>query len=925
MASANNEHHKTVKIGYYQSHGFQEGDGDSTLRSGYGYEYLQKVSAYTGWKYEYISGDWDELYQQLKKGKIDLMAGVSYEKEREKQIFYSKYEMLEETFYIYKDANDETMRSGEIASFSGKKIGVINNSKMISCIKKWKQDNHANIKIMYYQDLDACAAAFNKHKIAAFVGADNMVSTYTGISPIEKIGKEPYYICISKDRSDLLEELNAAVSIMNSQDSLYLETLRNKYSADTSIQVFLSKQEREWMNDHPTITVGYLNHYLPYSDTEDDGTPTGLISEMVPNLFASLPGDYKPNIKYRSFESYDQMIAALKHRAVDFVFPISGGISSSETSGYQQSSTVVSSSTDLVYTGKYSKHTIDTIAVNRGNQLQYYYTIANYPKAKIIYADTIEDCIKLVKKKKAGSTIMNALRVGKLLDGDDTLRMIPLKEPDEKCFGVNFGDKELLLILNHGISILGDGYGLNHAYPYISELVSYTAKDFLKAHKEIIYLLVLLILIGMMFVFFMRYQILQKRAEKEAEQKQILEEALKRAQQSSYAKQIFLNNMSHDIRTPLNGILGILEMNGSTNDPAILKENRKKAKDAIHQLLDLVNNAIELSKLEGTKKDSLEPIDLAKITDDILEIKTKDAEEAGITFKRECENKETWPMVYGNSLYIQEILLHIIENAIKYNKPFGSIIWKDQLTYQKNLEDVLMYQCEISDTGIGMKEEFLTHIFEPFMQEKIDARTVYQGAGLGMSIVKTLIDQSGGTINIVSTPEVGTSVFFTLPFPIVPEKIASEILEFEENELEIKEDIEAKEKDLSGLTLLLVEDNELNVEVAKFMLEEAKATVAVANNGEEAVKIYLDHPANTFDAILMDIMMPVMNGYEAARAIRSSKKEDANQIPIIATTACVSEESKEECGKSGMDDFLEKPLDLEKMIQVLMELTSKNH
>lgn len=304
---------ETVKIGYYQSKDFQEGDGVKTLHRGYSYEYLQKVASYTGWQYEYVSGDWSSLYDKLLKGEIDMMAGVAYSEERSRQILYPQQEILKETFYIYKDSDDRSMKSGNIASFKGKKIGAVEDKRMLAAINTWKEENHAEIELVTYRYLAECAAAFNTREIDGFVSADNIVSQYTGITPVEIVGKQPYYLCVSKNREDLLKELNMAVEIMNAQDSLYLETLRNKYSADTSVAVFLSLQEQEWINSHPQVNVGCLKNYMPYSDTDADGNAAGLIADIIPDLFASLPGEkYEPVIQYQGFDSHEEMIEALK-------------------------------------------------------------------------------------------------------------------------------------------------------------------------------------------------------------------------------------------------------------------------------------------------------------------------------------------------------------------------------------------------------------------------------------------------------------------------------------------------------------------------------------------------------------------------------------------------------------------------------------
>ena len=309
------------------------------------------------------------------------------------------------------------------------------------------------------------------------------------------------------------------------------------------------------------------------------------------------------------------------------------------------------------------------------------------------------------------------------------IRFLP--EPDERCFGVAYGDTALLRLLNHGISILGDGYGLNHAYPYISALMTYTPDDFLKDNL----LFIGAIAAGILFIIIMLAAVhiisLRKTAKKEVHQNQVLEDALRQAKEASRVKQVFLNNMSHDMRTPLNAILGILEMNRKCDDPELLEDNRRKAKIAVYQLLNLVDNVMEMNKLEsGTEKEEQTETDLSALVTEILDTAILKADEQGIKLVREQKNTaESWPLVIANKEHIREIFRHILENAIKYNKPGGRIYWKDELEFGSGK---VIYKCNISDTGIGMKKRnFLAHAFEPFAQEKCRCQNRLSGNRTG--------------------------------------------------------------------------------------------------------------------------------------------------------------------------------------------------
>lgn len=916
---------QVVRVGYYPRKAFQEGTSDGTPKSGYAYEYLQQIASYTGWRYEYVYGEWDELYQKLEDGEIDLMAGVSYSKEREKKISYPEYDMLKETFYIYKDSNDNSIRSGNLASYAGKKIGTVNEQRLASYIRKWVSENDVDVEICYYNNITECAEDFNNGKLDGYVSADNIVSSYTGITPVELIGKEPYYLAVAKDRDDLLEDLNETLSVIQEQNAFYLDELQNKYSTESSVNIFLSRQEQRWMENHPKITVGYLNNYLPYSATDANGEVTGLIADAVPDIIRKLPGKYRPGVTYQGFDNQQEMMESLRNGEVDFIFPVGGETWYAEQQDYRHSSPVVTSTMELVYADKTDRNSVQKLAVNKDNMLQYYYTIASFPDAEILTYDTIEDCIRAVKKGKADGTVINALRVFQLVHSQNGLSVSPMQNMDDRCFGVAQDNSSLLQLLNHGLSILGKDYGMNHAYQYMGDLVIYTFSDFVADHVVLVAMVAILILAVFVILGIKRYQKMRAAAEREKEQKILLEDALNKAREASEAKTIFLRNMSHDIRTPLNGIIGIIDINNKCQDEKIIRENRQKAKTSAYHLLDLVNNVLEMSRLENEVSDgsntsefipdygaasetAQEALNLTQLIQDVMDIMSVQAVSAGLSLTHETEEEqlETWPDIWGNPVQLREIFLNIVGNAVKYNKPDGKIEWKDRLT--ASADGNVLYECSIADTGIGMEKEYLKHIFEPFSQEHTDARTVYQGTGLGMPIVKTLVERMGGTIEIDSVPGEGSTVYISLPFHVA------------ETVREIPATEEMEDVPLKGKRILLVEDNDLNLEIAQFLLEDAGAEVITARNGKQAVDTYMAKPSGTYDAILMDIMMPVMNGNEAARKIRWSGWADAQKIPIIAVTACASEENRTASADAGINGYLTKPLDAEKLVSTLAAL-----
>ena len=336
--------------------------------------------------------------------------------------------------------------------------------------------------------------------------------------------------------------------------------------------------------------------------------------------------------------------------------------------------------------------------------------------------------------------------------------------------------------------------------------------------------------------------------------------------------------------------------------------NREKIRVSADHLQSLINDVLQMSKLEnGEFNLEYEALDLNQLSRDVLTIVEMRAAEAGITLEYGKDSDEVkYPYVYGSALHLRQIFVNVYSNAIKYNHVGGRIMTHFKLLGQEG--DQVRYEWQISDTGIGMKPEFLEHIFEPFAQERTDARSIYRGTGLGMTIVKSLIDRMGGTIEVTSEEGVGSTFRLELSFRIAAKE---ELIEKKER---------LKEGSVEGLHLLMAEDNELNAEIAKLQLEEAGAEVTVVKDGQQAVELFEKLPAATFDAILMDIMMPVMDGLSATRAIRALEREDAGEIPIIAMTANAFEEDEKKSLEAGMNAHLSKPLKIELVVATIADL-----
>ena len=406
-----------------------------------------------------------------------------------------------------------------------------------------------------------------------------------------------------------------------------------------------------------------------------------------------------------------------------------------------------------------------------------------------------------------------------------------------------------------------------------------------------------------------QYELIQKQ--REEEYKKELEKSAREAKKANIAKTEFLQRMSHDIRTPINGIRGMVEVGDYYKDNLVKQaECRKKIWEASGFLLDLINEVLDMGKLESEEVILEErSFNFFGLFKEIRMVIEKQAKERGIQIVVH-KYRVIHENLIGSPLHVKRVVMNILTNAIKYNKDNGKIIMEFQEVQED--QDTVRIQFKCKDTGIGMSESFQKKIYEPFAQEKAWARTVYGGTGLGMPITKSLVEKMGGTISFESEQDVGTTFDIEIPFQIDHNK------QCEEHKKK-----EVKETSIKGVNVLLAEDNELNMEIAEFVLESAGAKVIKAFNGKEALEIFKASEQGEIDVILMDVMMPVMDGLEAARYIRRSNKENARDIPIIAMTANAFTEDRRRVLEAGMNEHLAKPLESEVLIEMIAKYCGK--
>lgn len=893
FAAGSDQQVKTVRVGWLvNNEGFQDGTPGERL-SGWGYEYLQTLSYYTpGWRYEYVSGTFTELMDMLEAGEIDLMPNISYSEERTQKLLFSSNPEGTERYYIYAKPDRDDLAKGDPQALQGPTIGCNSGVMQTFVGQQWLANEGITCTYREYDGGSMLFDALANDEVDAVIMNDTISSP--DASPMFYVGSSDYYFAVPKSRPDLMNDINAAMTAIARVNPRYNDEVKANYSAQNSGSSSLTGPERSWLkaNDN-TITIGYLKNKLPYCTQNDDGEMEGSLASLA----TTLHDKFGITVATVAFSNNEQMTKALSTGTIDVALPLFRDYWLAEQAGVILSNPMGTVSLAAIHSSSNLNSDLKNITCTADAIVNRFELENLFPDAKVTEYPNDNEAREALNKGEASCIIVPSTRLKTIRDTYDIedFQTQELTDTAQLSCLISRGKPVLLGIINKGIVNAGESLSASSYSP-----TSYSAQEsdaFRLLYRNRIVIAAVIICILLTGIVILVWSL--HRAQKEQQ----------KADAANAAKTAFLTRMSHDIRTPLNGILGLIEIEElKDGDMQAARESRAKARVAANHLLSLINDILEMGKIEDRKL-TLEhaPFNLKELCDDTLVLCKLRASDNGITMQDNSLPYATGPYMIGSPTHIRQIIINLLDNSIKYNKHGGSVTFSSKT---KPLDDGRALFCfSVSDTGIGMAPEFLKHIYEPFAQEGDDARSKFQGTGMGMPIVKSLIELMGGTIEISS--EVGVGSTFNVQIPLDIDKNPQARADTVEGVLDCS---------LADMNVLLAEDNELNAEIAQTLLESEGIVVTRAADGNEAVDLYVGRPAGSIDAILMDIMMPGMDGYEATRAIRLSEKVDAADIPIIALTANAFAEDAKAAHDAGMNAHLSKPLDFNKLKNILARI-----
>ena len=1020
-------------------------------RKGYGYELLETLSGYTGWQFEYVTCDWSDCFEKLKNGEIDIIGGISYTEDRTQEMLFSDEPMGVEKYYLYADLSRADISASDFKTLNGKKIGVLMGTEPEVMLAEWEEKYGLKTEHVNISNNEDVKQKLANHEIDCFVSLEESFWAERGISTITRVGESGIYYAINKNRPDIKEELDDAMRALDEAVPFYTADLYKRYFSMDYTPI-LTGEEKAWLRKHGAIRMGFLASDSGVSTFDPaTGEFTGVITDYI-QFAADCLGNQELEFQLVGYDSKEAELDALKSGEIDMIFHCDQNPNLAEEYHFACTNTTWTSNL-MAVTNKqhFNENNVNRIAVPQNKLSLKKYLAFYYPQWEIVDCDTQEDAARLVKDGQADCFVTGISSENKY-SKKYSFYSVPLLNPVKSCFAVNSGNRSLLSILNKTIKAMPVNMLAGALAMYKSSARKVTLSDFI---KDNFFKVMLISSIAVAVVLLTILMLLQKARKAEAAARKAasdtqelnakLQVAVEKAESANRAKSTFLSNMSHDIRTPMNAIIGFTTLALSNiDDTDRVKDYLGKTLASSNHLLSLINDVLDMSRIESGKI-HLEEVEV-NLSDVLHDLKTI---VSGQIYAKQLElymdaMDVTDEDVYCDKTRLNQILLNLLSNAIKFTPAGGTVSVRVRQLAGK-VRGCGQYEFRIKDNGIGMSQEFAQKIFEPFERERTSTVSRIQGTGLGMAITKNIVDMMGGTIEVQTAQGKGTEFTVCVPMraqteqrPV--EKIteleglkalvvdddfntcdsvtkmlvkvgmraewtlsgkeavlrARQALEMSDvyhayiidwrlpdmNGIEVTRqirslhddtpiiiltaydwsDIEVEAKaagvtafcakpmfmsdlretlmsalgqkpadavqgllpeknaDFKGKHILLVEDNELNREIAQEILREYGFLVDSAENGAVAVEKVSTAAPGSYDLVLMDVQMPIMDGYTATRKIRALDDPARAKLPIIAMTANAFDEDRRNALESGMNGFLSKPIVIDDLVQELRKI-----
>ena len=1020
-------------------------------RKGYGYELLETLSGYTGWQFEYVTCDWSDCFEKLKNGEIDIIGGISYTEDRTQEMLFSDEPMGVEKYYLYADLSRADISASDFKTLNGKKIGVLMGTEPEVMLAEWEEKYGLKTEHVNISNNEDVKQKLANHEIDCFVSLEESFWAERGISTITRVGESGIYYAINKNRPDIKEELDDAMRALDEAVPFYTADLYKRYFSMDYTPI-LTGEEKAWLRKHGAIRMGFLASDSGVSTFDPaTGEFTGVITDYI-QFAADCLGNQELEFQLVGYDSKEAELDALKSGEIDMIFHCDQNPNLAEEYHFACTNTTWTSNL-MAVTNKqhFNENNVNRIAVPQNKLSLKKYLAFYYPQWEIVDCDTQEDAARLVKDGQADCFVTGISSENKY-SKKYSFYSVPLVNPVRSCFAVNSGNRSLLSILNKTIKAMPVNMLAGALAMYKSSARKVTLSDFI---KDNFFKVMLISSIAVAVVLLTILMLLQKARKAEAAARKAasdtqelnakLQVAVEKAESANCAKSTFLSNMSHDIRTPMNAIIGFTTLALSNiDDTDRVKDYLGKTLASSNHLLSLINDVLDMSRIESGKN-HLEEVEV-NLSDVLHDLKTI---VSGQIYAKQLElymdaMDVTDEDVYCDKTRLNQILLNLLSNAIKFTPAGGTVSVRVRQLAGK-VRGCGQYEFRIKDNGIGMSQEFAQKIFEPFERERTSTVSRIQGTGLGMAITKNIVDMMGGTIEVQTAQGKGTEFTVCVPMraqteqrPVekiteleglkalvvdddfntcdsvtkmlvkvgmraewtlsgkeavlrarqsiemsdayhayiidwrLPDMNGIEVTRqirslnndtpiiiltaYDWSDLEVEakaagvtafcpkpmfmsdlhetlmnaigqtqtdaaqELLPKKNTNFKGRHILLVEDNELNREIAQEILCEYGFRVDTAENGAVAVEKVSTAAPGSYDLVLMDVQMPVMDGYTATRQIRALGDPALAKIPILAMTANAFDEDRRNALESGMTGFLSKPIVIGDLVQELRKI-----